>query len=89
MIIRKPSQDELRSTVRAFIKKAGYVVKTCYNGKDNICVMDKYYANCQFLSKRSLQWPLKEVVYVDSSGRFHIRQTAKLDYILHEGFYKR
>lgn len=88
MIIRKPSQDELRSTVRAFIKKAGLTVKTCYNGKNNICVMDKYYTNCQFLSKRSMQWPLKEVVYVDSNGRFHIRQTAKLDYILTEDFYK-
>lgn len=89
MIIRKPSQDELRSTVRAFIKKEGFKVLPCYNGKNNVCVMNDSYANCQFLSKRSMQWPLKEVIYVDSNGRFHIRQTAKLDYILHEGFYKR
>lgn len=88
MIIRKLNKDELRSTVRAFIKKEGFKVLPCYNGKDNICVMNDNYANCVFLSKRSLQWPLKEVVYVDLNGRFRIRQTAKLSYVMPESFYK-
>lgn len=87
MIIRKPNQDELRSTVRAFIKKEGFKVLPCYNGKNNVCVINNNYANCVFLSKRSLQWPLKEVIRV-LNGVVRISQTAKLSYVMPEGFYK-